>query len=122
MVLLYAAWYASRDPHAIALASFKYVIAVVAPYVALVTYVTCKDPSAIGKVVDIAEPILLLYFVWLLMYLHSQPEVATKIVEMSVQRVGYTSHEFANIPGSADKLVGNDSPQHKRLITRTIQG
>jgi len=95
MVLLYAVGYAGRDPHAIALASFKYVVVVVAPYVALVTYVMYKGLSAIGKVVDIAGPILLLYFVWLLMYLHSQPEAATKIAEMSVQRVGYTSHEFA---------------------------
>ncbi len=91
MILLYAVGYHGRDPDAIALASFKYVGIIVAPYVAAATYVMYKGLRAIGRLVDVAGPIMLLYFVWLLFYLHgTKPEGVT-----APAGVSYMSHEFA---------------------------
>jgi len=91
MILLYAAGYGGRAPQAIALASFKYVGIIVAPYVIAATYVMYKGLGAIGKFVDYAGPIMVLYFVWLLFYLHHTRPPGIH----APSGVPYSSHAFA---------------------------
>ncbi len=70
MILLYAIGYGGRNPDLISAASFKYLVIIVAPYVAAATYVMWKGLKAIGKFVDYAGPLMVLYFLWLLYYLY----------------------------------------------------
>lgn len=69
MVLLYILGYHGRDPNAIALFSFKYVVLIVIPYVIGATIVMMKGLTAIAKVVNFGGPIMFFYFVWLFLYL-----------------------------------------------------
>lgn len=79
MVLLYIVGYAGRDPDAITAASFKYVGIIVLPYVAAATFVMFKGLGAIAKVVNYGGPLMLLYFLWLLVYLSQTRSEAAEI-------------------------------------------
>lgn len=90
MVLLYIFGYAGRDPEAITVASFKYVVVILLPYVAAATFVMFKGLSAIAKVVNYGGPLMLLYFIWLLVYLSQTSAEGAEIPE----GVGITSKTF----------------------------
>jgi len=69
MVALYILGYAGRDPIAIASAAFRYVVFVVALYVAFATIVTAKGLGMIARVVNVTGLLLLVYFIWLTLQL-----------------------------------------------------
>jgi len=75
MILLYAIGYGGRNPDLVSAGSFKYVWIIVLPYVALATYVMWKGLKAIARFVDIAGPLVVLYFIWLFYYLSGKTPV-----------------------------------------------
>lgn len=75
MILLYALGYGGRNPDLVAAGTFKYVAVIVLPYVALATYVMWRGLKAIARFVDIAGPLIVLYFIWLLYYLSGKTPV-----------------------------------------------
>lgn len=75
MILLYAIGYGGRNPELVADGSYKWVGIIVLPYVALATYVMWKGLKAIARFVDIAGPLIVLYFLWLLYYLSGKTPV-----------------------------------------------
>ncbi len=72
IVTLYIIGYGHRNPDLISAAAFKYVGFIVFPFVIAVAYTMLKGLKAIGKVADWAGPVLVLYFLWLLVYLHGK--------------------------------------------------
>jgi NCS1 family nucleobase:cation symporter-1 len=90
MVALYILGYAGRDPVAIASASFRYVVFVVASYVSFATIATAKGLGMIARVVNVTGPLLLVYFIWLTLQLSTR-----QITPVGNSGAGLFSRSFA---------------------------
>jgi len=69
MILLYVVGYAGRRPEVIATAAYNYLPLLLVAYVIAAAYVTYGGLKAIGRLANIAGPVMVLYFIWLLAYL-----------------------------------------------------
>jgi NCS1 family nucleobase:cation symporter-1 len=74
--------------------SIRFVSIACAIYVASVIVIMRRGLGAIGKIVDILGPLLLLYFGWLVIFLLSKPEFKPNIAEMYLRTGAFFSSGF----------------------------
>lgn len=91
MILLMALGIPSED---ILMTAIRYIPIACLLYVASIIIVMRRGLGAIGKVADWAGPLMLLYFLWLVIFLLTRSEFKPNIAEMYVSTAGYFSTSF----------------------------
>ncbi len=102
--------------------AIKYIIPALLVYLGSFVLVMLFGLQGIGKMANWAGPIMLIYFVWLVIFLLTRAEFQPNIPEALDEQCRLLQPAVPRLPRGTDQLVGHGRPEHLRHLARHQSG